>query len=194
MPKAFEALDKKHQVLQPKRGQLSYEGQALLHNLIPQLHSLPVGETLRIEDTFPQTEKIRMHLYRWFLINGTGKRYKIQRLSPTVLLVTARVLIAATATLVTYTPITIRSALAESVLKSLFVSAHSLDEASDIARDALNNKQITEEEFLAILTEYERVTGEAQTPTLTDAPVDPFADLVPGGEAPRPTEPRKETL
>lgn len=139
-----------------KSRRLSQAGKVILTNVIPALKTLKAGQTLLIEDLSPaRIDQVRSHLYTYFSETSQKRYFRTVRESAKTLRIICQDL----------TPplgITFDYSLVEAFVIDNLLSCKNLDEATTITRSALTAGEITDEDFLLILTEWEKKVGSRE--------------------------------
>lgn len=136
-----------------KARRLSPTGKILLSRIIPALKALAAGKTLLIQDTPDRIDQVRSHLYTYLSETSQKSYFRTVRESATSLRIICQDLTLPSLT-VDFSPI-------ETFVLENLLACENLDEASAIARSALTAGEITEEELLLIIEEWESWVGQA---------------------------------
>jgi len=139
-------------ILDYKVRRLSQAGQSVLANIIPALEALRPGSAFTITDTPERITSIRSYLYTHLTSSGQKLYFRVTRESASTLRVLCRDLTPAAKPLLAFS-------LVETFVLDNLLSASSLDEASAIAQVALSSNQISDQDFVEIIEEWERKVG-----------------------------------
>lgn len=136
-----------------KSRRLSQVGKAILVNVIPALKTLKAGQTLLIEDPSPaRIDQVRSHLYTYFSETSQKRYFRTVRESAKTLRIICQDLTPPLGLIFDYS-------LVEAFVIDNLLRCENLDEATTIARSALTAGEITDEDFLLILAEWEKKVG-----------------------------------
>ena len=136
-----------------KSRRLSEAGKTILANIIPALKTLKAGKTLLVQDASPaRIDQVRSHLYTYFSETSQKRYFRTVRESATTLRIICQDLTPPLKLTFDYSPVEIF------VIDNL-LSCETLDEATAITGSALTAGEISDEDFLAILEEWERKIG-----------------------------------
>ena len=151
---------------------LTQEAEWAIKPITSKFDSLAPGQTVILTvESASQLDKVRSWLYTYLRIHNLKSRFKIRQDTPTQLSLVCQDIPVVKATLLAgeYTFI-------ESYVRDNLLECSTLEEVGAIVRQDLENGNLTDEEFVAIMEEWEKKVGGAEKakPTTKVNLDDPF--------------------